>query len=423
MSVADEIVRISPTMRCRRLATAVSSHFDGVPMREYIQQMLYAPKDGYFSNPVVPVMSHAQLLRFSTFETRAEYERHVAATFAGAQQHGWSTPSELFSPYLGRAVANRICARAVRDESPVMVVEFGGGRGTLAKDILSHIEIAHPSVYHRVEYHLVDISEQLSQRQKSTVAKWGSKTSVHCSHARDWLRSTAPSIAVDKQAHVLAFELLDNLPHDLVRFGDDGQQIGQAYMDKLNGQPSLQWHDTIDSKTMDALLDFELYQHQQQTTIFDAIRRLIDGGVNHVWVPTILHEILTAICENLPDASVTLADFSSFPGALPHTNGPVIQRVERGIAKLYQIEEAPWGEVDIMFPTDFGQLQRTYRTIWEKYNKGEININVLSQQQFYREYAGQSDVIDSTCGDGYNPILQDFANANVFQVDKANEVK
>jgi hypothetical protein len=49
------------------------------------------------------------------------------------------------------------------------VVELGGGRGTNAKLILDHLKEAHPLVYQRVNYIVMDSSPSLLQLQKETL--------------------------------------------------------------------------------------------------------------------------------------------------------------------------------------------------------------------------------------------------------------
>ena len=54
-------------------------------------------------------------------------------------QVAWLTPSEIFSPHYGRAIA--ACMMRTRKEAehvqPLRIIEIGGGTGTLAADIMA----------------------------------------------------------------------------------------------------------------------------------------------------------------------------------------------------------------------------------------------------------------------------------------------
>jgi len=50
----------------------------------------------------------------------------------------WITPSEVFTPVYGAAIASYILQRHAErgGAAPLRIVEVGGGNGTLAKDVL-----------------------------------------------------------------------------------------------------------------------------------------------------------------------------------------------------------------------------------------------------------------------------------------------
>lgn len=379
----------------------------GVPMRDHIQRALYG-RSGYFAAAQVPVLSHAE--RVAPLRDRREYQRAVDATYRAAA-HGWSTPAELFSPWAGRALANRV-ADAAR-AGKLAVVELGGGRGTLARDALTHLHDACPDVAAALDYHLVDISAPLAERQRSAVRQWPNAR-VHVAHARDWV--DAADLPHRTHVHIVATELLDNLPHDLLRVRG-GVALAQARV--VDGAPfEVAWHPDVDEPAANAFADYQL---ARVASPWDLLHSAMDGGARNVWVPTVAHQILSAICERFPGASLTLADFASFHGALPDKNGPVVQRVERGVAKTFDaVERAPLGMVDIMFPTDFAQLQSTYEAMWNRQGNAmshSLRSSVVAQSDFFRSFASPHDITQSTCQDGYNALLSDFANVNVLLAD------
>ena len=96
-------------------------------------------------------------------------------------QASWLTPSEIFTPYYGRAIANYILDKHCQMAEPgskLSILEIGGGTGTLARDVLDHVRSAAPQSYAECSYTSVEISPQLAQVQQHTVAD----TAGHASH-------------------------------------------------------------------------------------------------------------------------------------------------------------------------------------------------------------------------------------------------
>lgn len=345
------------------------------------------------------------------------------------------TPAELFSPHFSHAVANRIRA-ASPPHSQLHVIELGAGRGTLAGDILSFLETHDDALLSRLTYTLVDVSHTLSNLQRATLAPWiqAGVVNVVCADARQWFENfTLPDSA--HHVHVLATELLDNLPHDLIAINSANQiqqaeVVGFSPLSVSNKQPcQLEWRDQIDSETAAAMCSFNL---DTQTTAADrsesimqimlsAFHTAINSGTKEIWVPTASHSLLQAIVTAAPNASLTLADFTSFPGSLAGTLAPIIQRVSRGTAVVFDsVHGAPFGAVDIMFPTDFQRLCRAHAALRANVPRmagRPFRYDVLSQGDFFKCYAPHDGVVNTTCADGYNPLLQDFENTALFVAD------
>ena len=96
-------------------------------------------------------------------------------------QASWLTPSEIFTPFYGRAIANFILdkhSQVAEPGSKLCILEVGGGTGTLARDVLDHVRSAAPRSYAECSYTSVEISPQLAQVQQHTVAD----TASHAPH-------------------------------------------------------------------------------------------------------------------------------------------------------------------------------------------------------------------------------------------------
>ena len=250
-------------------------------LRDYVSRKL----TGYFSAPVSssPVGELARALEekarersdrgeepapppasidFPSLSGRSSYE-HALSRLYRALSVSWLTPSELFSPHYGRAVARFVAedakARAKAkppsllkkgDAGPkIRVVEVGAGRGTLAADFLGYLSEVEPALHRRTRYVSLEVSpslaraqeEKVLQQQRSRGSGGGSgsggrgqggespRFSSVVGDASDvgaWRRAAAEAFGggrggggeeeEDRHLYVLAFEVLDNLPHDRV---------------------------------------------------------------------------------------------------------------------------------------------------------------------------------------------------------------
>lgn len=419
-------------MHIRRFSLPSPSQFLSTgrfqPLREYIQQSLYHPTEGYFSKERPPLLQ-TSAIHFPSVPSRESYQNKVATQYARTS-HGWMTPVQLFTPHLSHAIANRIRSSSPSDR-PLHIIELGAGRATLAQDILSYFAGCHSDFLSTLTYTLVDISPSLSHMQSATLSPWISSgvARVVCADARRYLSKLSTSEA---HVHILATELLDNLPHDLIRIMQDGQ-IEQAYLTNpshkhpTQNTPELQWHSHIDSETHAAMHAFGLDERVHAPSasslaesMVEFFNHMVNDGMREVWVPTVSHALLQSVMSSMPKASLTLADFTAFPGTLPGTLAPVIQRVGKGTTVVFDsVQEAPFGQVDIMFPTDFHRLSHAHSALTNLHNGDDMQFQrqVISQANFFKSFATTDGLADTRCADGYNPLLNDFENAAFWLCD------
>lgn len=93
---------------------------------------------GYFSRATPPVARLPAPIDFRALVGQAEYRLALRRAYdaAGAD---WLTPAEIFRPWLGRAVAKYVLEERRHlwgAREPLVIVEVGGGTGTLAVDVL-----------------------------------------------------------------------------------------------------------------------------------------------------------------------------------------------------------------------------------------------------------------------------------------------
>lgn len=190
------------------------SHPTSVQMltRDFIDNSLYNPHYGYFSKQAVifsPSKDHSEKpLDFRSLRSTNEFEASVARRYAeyGMEEGGegsmggggpgrqvWHTPVELFQvsawsmsryedsdqthylkPWYGYAIAQCLISEYLLKHFPyedLIIYEMGGGNGTLAQNILTYIQNHYPDVYDRTKYRIIEISENLANVQRATLAE------------------------------------------------------------------------------------------------------------------------------------------------------------------------------------------------------------------------------------------------------------
>lgn len=100
----------------------------------------------------------------------------------------------------------------------MIIYELGAGNGTLMKGILDYLSSSEPEIYARTEYKIIEISPRLAELQKARAGEHAAKVKVVQSDIFDWTATETRS------CFFLAFEVLDNLAHDLIRFTRDAEE-------------------------------------------------------------------------------------------------------------------------------------------------------------------------------------------------------
>lgn len=93
---------------------------------------------------------------------------YMKKTPMGTTNADFITAPEL-SPLFGEVIAFWILNKIFEYSGKVNIVEFGPGRGTMAKDILNTIKKMSPAHFANVDYYLIEKSETLIAEQKSAL--------------------------------------------------------------------------------------------------------------------------------------------------------------------------------------------------------------------------------------------------------------
>ena len=107
---------------------------------------------------------HALLLCYANFLSASNW----------CLQTAWLTPTEIFTPYWGEAIAKYMheqTSMVDRKLSQLDIVEVGGGTGTLARDILTWFRREDHKLYKKVSYTSLELSPGLAKAQLHRMAQ------------------------------------------------------------------------------------------------------------------------------------------------------------------------------------------------------------------------------------------------------------
>ena len=172
--VADLTAKISTRIREKGPLT----------FKEFMEMALYDPEGGYYNSPEEKI---------------------------GFRGDFYTAPE--VHPLFGTMLAKQFAQiwELLGEPPEWCLVEYGGGRGTLARDILRALERDHPRAWAAVHYRLIEISPAMRRRQKETLAglppgkvSWAARLSH-------------PGEECKRQGVVFGNEFVDALPVHRVR--------------------------------------------------------------------------------------------------------------------------------------------------------------------------------------------------------------
>ena len=415
----------------------------GVLLRRHVSAALAA----YFARPgpASPVGGAARALpSLSTLAGRAEYEAGVARLYA-ALGCAWLTPSELFSPHYGRAVAAWVLEHHAGnvESGELAFVEVGAGRGTLAADVLDAVRARAPHLYARTTYTTLERSPTLAAVQEARVRGDG-RHAGFVVHVGDATERHVWGPHDRAHTYILACEVLDNLAHDLVRWRQEGWwQVrvvggcggggggGRGTSTKMVPLPSLAsspsppgaplclvLEPATDPLVM-RVLDVEASLPPRPPTACS----LVDTAVTWVlgsasapdpaaYLPTEALALFDAAVAARPNHTLLAADFDALPSPEPAMRAPVVAATRGGRAVDYpSILAAPPGGADIFFPTDFDLAAGLHAAAAVKAGCTPLAAAWPKAAEFL---AAHADLAATRTRSGWNPLLDDFDNTSVL---------
>ena len=169
------------------------------------------------------IVSAGGWIGFDRFMDLALYAPGMGYYSGGARKFG-AAGDFVTAPEISSAFSRTLATQAaqVLALSAPQVIEVGAGSGRLAADLLLELEgcAALPE-----RYDILELSGELRERQRATIGQ----RAPYLLERVDWLDSLPERF----DGLVLANELLDAMPVHLVRWGNEGEELGSSAIFEL----------------------------------------------------------------------------------------------------------------------------------------------------------------------------------------------
>ena len=404
-------------------------------VREFIHDALYNKEYGYFSSRVAicKPMVNFDFPKMSTIETYWDSIGQIYETYSKDSLNVWHTATELFNPWFGRAVGHYILQKHLEQRNKgitndLYIYEIGGGNGTLMMNILDYIREKRPDIYQSCYYILYEISPKLHRLQETLLSQ-----SEHL--MKDRVRLICDDVVSNLGGNelpcfVVAIEVLDNLPHDVIVRHQTGE-LSQIHVctDQVTGRMWEEMVPLVDSTIIDYVKRMQCSSEDEVPTDASILVKCVNSFKSNFlvewfkkyhkeyreFIPTISMKLFQKIKSSLPNARLIIGDFSELPNTIDMgVNSPVVQRrlnQETITCSTYLVKR---GQCDIFFPTNFQHLSdlwsrlQNHELIHDDYKLGSSGTSqVLDQKSFMSLYA---DLSRTRLKSGFNPLIDDYKN-------------
>ncbi|KAI0047845.1 DUF185-domain-containing protein [Auriscalpium vulgare] len=343
-------------------------------VRDFIEDSLYNPHYGYFPQQATIFTASDTAIDFAAQRDANQFQDEVGRRYAsyggdgdGPGRQIWHTPTELFKPYYGQAIARCLVSEYLLKYFPyedLVIYEIGAGNGTLALDILDYLRDEYPEAYERTHYNIVEISGRLAQLQEEKLLSRHPCVKVTHKSIFHWdQREPSPCF-------FLAMEVIDNFAHDMIRYDYRTLEPHQALMTiDGNGDFGIYYTRVTDPLISSFLSLRRRLGHPPPLPSLlksPAMRSLYNNLPfspnlsTPEYIPTRLLSLLRTLRTHFPRHRLLLSDFSSLPDTIPGVNAPVVQTRYRNTTVPCTTLFVQQGYFDIFFPTNFERLRDMY---------------------------------------------------------------
>ncbi|KAI4129474.1 MAG: hypothetical protein LQ347_003768 [Umbilicaria vellea] len=437
-------------------------------LRDFIEDSLYNPNYGYFSKQVV-IFNPGDPFDFNSIRDEPEFYKLLGQRYTAFEdsldaknpsdaRQLWHTPTELFRPYYGEAIALYLVENYKPSHYPyhdLIIYEMGAGNGTLMLNILDYIRDLFPNVYERTKFKVIEISSSLASLQTSQLNRSASSRG-HTDHVEIINRSIFDwDTYVPSPCYFLALEVFDNFAHDSIRYDpvteeplqgtvliDSHGEFYEFYTPTLD--PVASRFLRVRNKACSRPLNHPLSSSRLMRNIRS--RSPFAGNLTvPEYIPTRLMQFFDILRTYFPLHRLVASDFHSLPDTIKGVNAPVVQtRYQRRtvpvstplvsclfspsdssfshqnllspsfpyLKLMLAILQVHQGYFDILFPTDFVVINNIYRAMTGKWT------GVYSHKDFLRRWAY---VENTETRSGENPLLTWYKNASVMTTLAGNE--
>lgn len=398
-------------------------------MSDFIEDSLYNPQYGYFSKHAT-IFSPGASFDFNSIEDEPEFHKLLGQRYVEFEdkldekefdeaRQLWHTPTELFKPFYGEAIARYMVANYKLSLFPyhdLVIYELGAGNGTLMLNILDYIRQTDPEVYDRTKFRIIEVSTSLAALQarnlQSSAAGRGHADKVEIINKSifDW------DLYVPTPCFFLAMEVFDNFAHDIIRYDPRTEEPMQgSVLIDAQGDFYEFYSRSLDPiaarflRVRDAACQDRQYQHPLRSPrLWRSLRHSLPFAPNLTlpeYIPTRLMQFFSILGTRFPAHRLITSDFHTLPQSTAGYNAPVVQtRYERRTV-LVRTPLVFQGYFDILFPTDFGVMEDIYRAITGRLTR------VMTHEDFFRRWAY---VEDTQMRSGENAMLGWYKNASVM---------
>ncbi|KAL8881695.1 MAG: hypothetical protein Q9198_001149 [Flavoplaca austrocitrina] len=396
--------------------------------RDFIEDSLYNPNYGYFSKQAV-IFNPGEAFEFNRIRDELDFQKILGQRYTDFEdklddkdfnetRQLWHTPTELFRPYYGEAMARYLVTNYMLAHHPftdLTIYELGAGNGTLMLNILDYIRDVYPDVYERTKYRIIEISSALAALQSSHL-KSSAASRGHAGHVEIINKSIFNwDIYVGGPCYFIALEVFDNFAHDAIRYDPFTEQPHQGMVLIDDEGEFYEFY----TKDIDPVADRFLrvrhaacskpFKHPLSGSRFIRnLRSSLPFAPNLTvpeYIPTRLMQFFDTLRDYFPQHQLITSDFNELPGRIPGYSSPVVQtRYQRRTVPV-RTPFVQQGYFDIIFPVDFSVMEDIYQAITGKLTR------VMSHKEFLQRWA----YIDETRTiSGENPMLSWYKNASTM---------
>ncbi|KAG0185091.1 hypothetical protein DFQ28_009968 [Apophysomyces sp. BC1034] len=373
-------------------------------VRDFIDNSLHNPHYGSLSKKAVDP-SVREHFDFMEMYDQLDFLRQLERVYKGAAQRIWHTPTELFKPWYGYAIAKYMVAEYKLNLYPhkdLIIYEIGAGNGTLMLNILNYIQTYEPSVFKRTQYNIIEISESLAKQQ-------GEKL-VNGQH---------DCVQIINQS-IFEWDAYDTFAHDLIRYD---METLQPYQGLVSVDSSGNCREMYEQVGGDALIHKYLSTRKQthyrspvlSSRLWNRLLRSLQMGpklTRPEYIPTKLFQLLGTLKDHFPNHRLVLSAFSTLPDTIDGVDAPVVQtRYKNRIVPCSTYMVQP-GWFEALFPTNFELLREMYLLSCRITTAGNNrNVKVLTHREFCERYG---EVEFTTTRSGDNPMLTFHENMKML---------